>query len=551
MSIRYKIFGAFSAVILLACGLAFYGIRSVSTSGDLVVRLYDGPLMAINHARSAHAVLNEARIVLRRSLVEGASNEAVGQFEKLVAGALEDLKVVRERVQSTNVVQARERVESKIADWSTAAMQILKSSGGLAEIPASFAVALQGDEAVGAIDDLVETVAAYGFDYRTEAEATVARARVTMLGIAIGTVLIGIVVAAAFAYSLSRPISAAVRVAERVAAGNFEDDIEVRRRDELGRLLNSLSIMQTSLKARADDDIALMSTKDQANAEQATRRHHVEAEIEAFRLAVNTALANTDKMTGELADTAQTLSSIAHAAGRQSGEAAVTAGETSRSVQTVASTANELGESVQNIQEQVHGASKIVQRASGMTGAANDAIEDLAVAAQHIDEVVGFIRTIAGQTNLLALNATIEAARAGEAGRGFAVVASEVKALATQTAKATEEISSQIAEVQSATRQAVEKVGAIAAIMGDIDGFTASLSVAITRQNASAGDISRSIGQAATGTALVARSIAGTAEATDETNRSADLVLATARSLSSEAAQLRLSVDRFLSNVAA
>src|SRR4029453_1899015 len=120
--------------------------------------------------------------------------------------------------------------------------------------------------------------------YRTEAEATVARARVTMLGIAVGTVLIGIVVAPAFPYSLGRPISAAVRVAERVATGNFEDDIKVRRRDELGRLLNSLSIMQGSLKARADDDIALMSTKDQANAEQATRRHHVEAEIEAFRL---------------------------------------------------------------------------------------------------------------------------------------------------------------------------------------------------------------------------------------------------------------------------
>jgi len=165
--------------------------------------------------------------------------------------------------------------------------------------------------------------------------------------------------------------------------------------------------------------------------------------------------------------------------------------------------------------------------------------------------VVGFIRTIAGQTNLLALNATIEAARAGEAGRGFAVVASEVKNLATQTAKATEEISSQIAEVQSATRQAVEKVGAIAAIMGDIDGFTASLSAAITQQNTSAADISRSIGEAAAGTALVARSITGTAAATEETNRTADRVLATARSLSTEAAQLRTSVDRFLSNVAA
>jgi methyl-accepting chemotaxis protein len=551
MSIRYKIFGAFSVVILLACGLAFYGIRSVSTSGDLVVRLYDGPLMAINHARSAHAVLNEARIVLRRGLVEGTSHEAVTQFEKLVAGALEDLKVVRERGQSATVAQARERVEGKIADWSTAAMQILKPSGGRAEIPASFAVALQGDEAVAAIDDLVEMAAAYGFEYRTEAEATVARAHVIMLGLAIGTVLIGIIVAAAFAFSLSRPISAAVRVAERVAAGNFEDDIKVRRRDELGRLLNSLGIMQASLKARADDDLALMSVKDQANAEQARRRQHVEVEIEAFRLAFSTALANTDTMTGELAETAQTLSSIAQAAGRQSSEAAATAGETSRNVQTMATAAGQLGETVQSVQAQVRGASDIVQRASGMTSAANDVIEDLAVAAQHIDEVVGFIRTIAGQTNLLALNATIEAARAGEAGRGFAVVASEVKALATQTAKATEEISSQIAEVQSATRQAVEKVGAIAAIMGDIDGFTVSLSSAIAQQNAAAADISQSIGQAAAGTALVARNIAGTAEATEETNRSADLLLATARGLATQAMQLRSSVDRFLSNVAA
>jgi methyl-accepting chemotaxis protein len=551
MSIRYKIFGAFSLVILLACGLAFYGIRSVSASGDLVVRLYDGPLMGINHARSAHAGMNEARIVLRKSLVEGTSPEAVAQLEKLIAAALDDLKVVRERVESPAVSQAREKVESRIGGWSTAAMKILKPSAGLTEIPASFAVALQGDEAVAAIDDLVELVAAYGYDYRTEAEATVARAHVTMLAIAIGTVLIGIVVAIAFAVSFSRPVLAAVRVAERVAAGNFDDDIKVGRRDEFGRLLHSLGVMQSSLKARADEDSALMSTKDQATAEQTSRRQRIEAEIEEFRLAFSTALANTDRMTGELAETAQALSQVAQAAGQQSSEAATTAGETSVNVQTVATAASQLGESVQTVQTQVHSASEIVQRASGMTGAANKSIEDLAVAAKHIDEVVGFIRTIAGQTNLLALNATIEAARAGEAGRGFAVVASEVKALATQTAKATEEISSQIAEVQSATRQAVEKVGAIAAIMGDIDGFTATLTGAIAQQNASAADISRSIGQAAAGTALVARNISGTAEATVEANRSADLVLATAQSLSDQARQLRTSVDRFLSNVAA
>jgi methyl-accepting chemotaxis protein len=552
MSIRYKIFGAFSVVILLACGLAFYGIRGISTAGDQVVRLYDGPLMGINHARSAHAGLNDARLIMQRSLTDGATGEAVARFEKLVRNIFDDLGVVRDRVESASVKTAREKAEAGLRGWSGAGLKILKPvPGGLTEIPTTFSLMQQGDEAAAALDDLVELVAAYGFDYRTEAEASVAEARTTMLGIAVGTALIGLVIAIAFAYSLSKPISAAVRVAERVAAGNFADDIAVRRRDELGRLLKSLAVMQASLKARADQDLALMSSKDETHAQQVTRRQRIEAEIEAFRSTFTAALANTDRMTGELTNTAQTLSSIAHAAGKQSVETASTAGQTSANVQTVATAASQLGDSVQAIKTQVNDATTIVQRASGMAGTANDTIRALASSTQHIDEVVGFIRNIAGQTNLLALNATIEAARAGEAGRGFAVVASEVKALATQTAKATEDISSQIAEVQSATKQAVDNVGAIASIMDEIDRFTAAIADAVSQQNAAASEISRSIGQAAAGTESVARSIAGTATATENTNRSADLVLATARDLSDQAADLRASVDRFLSNVAA
>ncbi|MFL6839136.1 MAG: methyl-accepting chemotaxis protein [Bradyrhizobium sp.] len=552
MSIRYKIFGVFSIVIVLACGLAFCGIRGVSASGDLVVRLYDGPLMGINHARSAHAELNEAHLIMQRSLSAGTSNEAVASFEKLIQSIFEDLSVVRERVDSASVKAAREKVEGRVREWSDAGLKILKpTAGGLTAIPTSFALTKQGDDAVAALDDLVELVAAYGFEYRTEAEATVAAARTTMLAIAVGTVLVGFVLAVGFAYSLSRPISAAMHVAERVAAGNFGDEIEIRRRDELGRLLKSLAIMQARLKERADEDLALMSSKDQTHADQVARRQRIEAEIEAFRSTFSSVLANTDRMTGELTATAQTLSSIAHAAGQQSVATAATAGQTSANVQTVATAASQLGDSVQAIKAQIQDVTAVVQRASGMAGGANGTIGALATAAQHIDEVVGFIRTIAGQTNLLALNATIEAARAGEAGRGFAVVASEVKALAIQTAKATEEISSQVAEVQSATRQAVDNVGAIAAIMGDIDTFTSTIAAAVSQQNAAALEISRSIGQAAAGTESVARSIAGTASATENTNRSADLVLATARDLSDQAAELRSSVDRFLSSVAA
>ena len=552
MSIRYKIFGAFSVVILLACGIAFFGIRAIGNSGDMVVRLYDGPLMGINHARSAHAALHEARLVLQRGLVAGSSGEMVAKFEALVRESVEDLKVVRERAATTTVTAAREKVETQLKDWSGAVLKVLKPSpGGATEIPTSFLLAQQGDRLMASIDDLVELVAAYGYEYRMAAEAGVESARTTMLSVAIGTVAIGLMIALAFSYSMSRPISAAVRVAERVAAGNFTDDIAVRRSDELGRLLKSLALMQASLKTRADEDLALNTAKDQSSAEQTNRRQRMEAEIDAFRSAFSTVLSHTARMTGELTDTAQSLASTSRVAGAQSNEAASTAQETSANVQTVATAATELGESVQAITSQLADATTIVQRASGMAEAANQTIGVLAKATQQIDEVVGFIRTIAGQTNLLALNATIEAARAGEAGRGFAVVASEVKALATQTAKATEEISSQITEVQSATRQAVENVGAIALIIGDIDGFTGRIAAAVSQQNAAAGEISRSIGQAASGTAQVARSIAGTAEATDNANRTADIVLATAHDLSSQATQLRSSVDRFLSNVAA
>src|SRR3954464_4039187 len=141
MSIRYKLFGAFSVMIALACGLAFYGIRGISSSGDLVVRLYDGPLMAINHARSAHAALNEARPLMQRAFGEGASRETVARIDKLLAGVAADLKVVRERVKSKDVITALDKAEQRFREWSDAASMIVKPpASGVTQLPASFAV---------------------------------------------------------------------------------------------------------------------------------------------------------------------------------------------------------------------------------------------------------------------------------------------------------------------------------------------------------------------------------------------------------------------------
>src|SRR3954447_16328972 len=213
MSIRYKFFGAFSVIIALACGLAFYGIRGISTSGDLVVRLYDGPLMAINHARSAHAALNEARLLMQRSLSASGSEGTVAKLDKLLADIGDDLKVVRSRANNGDVSAALEQAEAKFRDWSVAGLTIIKPTAtGHTALPLIFSVVQKGDATAAAFDDLVEIVAAYGFDYRREAEATVASARTNMLILALGTVL-GLIIAAGFAYSLSKPIFAAMHIA--------------------------------------------------------------------------------------------------------------------------------------------------------------------------------------------------------------------------------------------------------------------------------------------------------------------------------------------------
>jgi methyl-accepting chemotaxis protein len=193
----------------------------------------------------------------------------------------------------------------------------------------------------------------------------------------------------------------------------------------------------------------------------------------------------------------------------------------------------------------------VVRRAAELSKSSNGEIEALAGTAQKIGDVVGLIQAIAAQTNLLALNATIEAARAGEAGRGFAVVASEVKSLATQTAKATEEISQQIAAIQESTTRSVESVRTITTTMQEVDGFTTAIAAAVEEQGAATEEISRNVQMAARGTEDLTQNVAGVTGAIGETSRAAQDVLDVSGKLGSHANALRDEVDRFLSQVAA
>jgi len=253
----------------------------------------------------------------------------------------------------------------------------------------------------------------------------------------------------------------------------------------------------------------------------------------------------------ELQSTAQSMSATAEETERQSTTVADASAEACGNVRTVAAAAEELSASIAEIGRRVEEAAQITQQAVADAGRTNEEIQGLAAAAQGIGEVVRLIDDIAGQTNLLALNATIEAARAGEAGKGSAVVASEVKMLANQTAKATEEISSKIAEIQISTGHSVAAVQGIAQTVGRINEISTTIAVAVGEQRVATQEIARNAYQVSTGTAAVSSNIVAVKQAANDTGAASSQVLGASGELSKQSEILRGQVDDVLSKIRA
>jgi methyl-accepting chemotaxis protein len=371
----------------------------------------------------------------------------------------------------------------------------------------------------------------------------------TLAAVMLAAILIGCLISFLVSGSIAGPVVRIAEAIKRIAQHDFAVEIPASdRRDEIGTIAGAVRQFKDNLQDTDRLRAEQAEAAKRADLEKTAAMHALAREFEA---AVGNIVETVSSSATQLEAAASTLSKTADGTRELSGIVAAASEQASANVQSVASATEEMASSAHDVARQIHESSKIAGQAVQQAKKTDLRIGELSTAAGRIGDVVKLITDIAEQTNLLALNATIEAARAGEAGKGFAVVAQEVKALAAQTARATDEIGTQIAGMQSVTQDSVAAIKEIGLTIDRISEISATIAAAVEEQGTATEAISKNVHQAAQGTAEVAMKISEVDRGAGETGAASAQVLSSAQSLANESSRLKVEVEKFLTTVRA
>jgi methyl-accepting chemotaxis protein len=469
-----------------------------------------------------------ASALARLKFVDNALGAILSNNEKIVEGLKESAALLGEYKQAlTKLIENSKSIGEQSARMTESATAIMQGASALkADLVSDQQKIESGTTAlIGETERLIIMIAAGGF-------------------------LLGAVWALLLGGGISRPMTAMCKAMRELAGGNFDVVLPgLGRRDELGEMAGAVEEFKLQAVARAERDAATQEAQNKAASD--ARRAELIRFADEFEAAVGAIVSNVSSSAVQLEAAAGTLTRTAETTQSLSSQVVGASEEASTNMQSVASATEELSASVDEIGRRVKESSQIAEAAVHQAEQTDGRIGKLSRAAQEIGDVVKLITAIAEQTNLLALNATIEAARAGDAGRGFAVVASEVKSLASQTAKATDEISNHISGMQGATQESVAAIKEIGGTIGKISDIAATIASAVEQQSSATQEIARSVQNVAQGTQEAASNVMHVNRGATETGAASEEVLNSARTLSSESARLREELDRFMANIRA
>jgi methyl-accepting chemotaxis protein len=487
---------------------------------------------------------------IRLAISEREAEQALAALRKDENEAISYLQSAYENCVNEENRARLERVLALTKTYDAAAEKMTTAKKAYAEITEPLA---QASKAGAEIDELIDkaTSTAGGQAMQRMSEATQYTDQAGRINFGFGFFVVMLLIGGAVfgVVSIGRPIHTIADVLLQLADGKREVDIPYTGRgDEVGDAARAARTFRDNLVRL---ELLEAEQKEAAARTVAERKDMVRKLADEFERAVGNIVGTVSSAAANLEAAAASLTKNAKATQHLSAVVATASEQASANVQSVASATGEMGSSIDEIRRQVQVSTTIAGEAVKQASMTDGRINDLSQAATRIGDVVKLITTIAAQTNLLALNATIEAARAGEAGKGFAVVAAEVKMLASQTAKATEDIKAQIAEIQGATKESVAAIQEIGGTIARISEIASSITASVEAQGAATQEISRNVTQAAQGAVQVATNIVDVNRGADETGTASAQVLLAAQSLSGESRKLEAEVKNFLDTVRA